>query len=87
MGSINRPYNRKTICSIADDTILKKHMLQEMPNKAIAQLILKSLLAVDREEKMCLFQRLTNAILNEFGGFNIDGFKFKSKTTSNPSES
>ncbi|MDR0272764.1 MAG: nucleotidyltransferase domain-containing protein [Clostridiales bacterium] len=77
MYCINRPYNIKAIYgNIENDTVRKKYLLRELPDPVIADLIIKAITA--KENKVEAFKKLTTAVLNSFGGFNIDGFKFKS---------
>jgi len=76
---INRPYHLKAICGhITSDVVRKKYLLRELPDAPINDLIIRCIVAAQREEKMASFQRLTEAILQKFGGFEIDGFKLKS---------
>jgi hypothetical protein len=65
--------------NITDETVRNKYLLREIPHEDIAILIKKSLTATEKQEKMRLFQELTDAITNKFGGFCIDGFKFKTE--------
>jgi len=52
------------------------------PDQNIANLIVKAITATQKDEKLLIFQQLTNTIIDNFGRFNIDGFKFKSATAS-----
>ena len=82
MSSINQPYNRKVILgNIVDEEVCNKYLLKKLPNTDISDLIVQAILAAERVEKIDVYQKLTNAILAEYGGFSIDGFRFKSDTT------
>ena len=81
MSSINQPYNRKVIMgNITDEEVCDKYLLKKLPNTNIGRLIVHAILAAEKAEKIYVYQKLTNAILDECGGFSIDGFKFKSDT-------
>jgi len=83
MRVINRPYVSKVILgNIVDATLRNKYLLRELPDQNIANLITKAITATKKDEKLLAFQRLTSAILDNFGSFCIDGFKFKSATAS-----
>jgi len=76
---INRPYHLKTVYGhITSDITRKKYLLRELPDAPVNDLIVQCIAAVHRDEKMVSFQRLTEAILQKFGGFEIDGFELKS---------
>jgi len=79
MQCINRPYNLKTVLgNISNDVVRGKYLLRELPDSTIGGLIEKSIITASRKEKLDLYEKLTNAILDNFGGFCVDGFKFKS---------
>lgn len=79
MKCINLPYNTKTIYgNIVDDVVRGKYLLRELPDSAISNLITESIVASGKNEKMEAYEKLTATITNNFGGFNIDGFKLKS---------
>ena len=82
MRAINRPYvNRAIYGNITDAVVREKYLLRELPDRNIAKLIAKAITAGCKSEKLDAYQKLTNAILDDFGGFDIDGFKFKSATS------
>ena len=79
MGCINRPYHFKTILgNINSNIVREKYLLKELPHIPVNDLIERCIKAVDRAEKMEVYQCLTNEILNRFGGFDVDKFKLKS---------
>jgi len=81
MDAVNRPYNRKVILgNIENAQVREKYLLKELPDANIAGLIAKAITAAAKSEKMDVYQRLTVAICDKFGGFDIDGFKLKSDT-------
>jgi len=66
--------------NITDEEVHDKYLLKKLPNTNIGGLIVQAILAAEKAEKIYVYQKLTNAILDECGGFSIDGFKFKSDT-------
>ena len=79
MGCINRPYHLKTIFgNITSEIVRKKYLLRELPDKDISDLIVKCISAIGSEEKMESYQNLTTAIIDKFGGFDVNGYKIKS---------
>ena len=80
MRCINLPYNCKSIYgNIVDAMVREKYLLRELPNTTIKNLIVCAITAESKMEKIRAYENLTTEIINEFGGFNVDGFKFKSK--------
>jgi len=76
---INRPYHLKAIYGhITSDITRKKYLLRELPDAPVNALIARCIAAAHRDEKMASFQSLTEAVLQKFGGFEIDGFQQKS---------
>lgn len=83
MRAINRPYVSGAIYgNIVDATVRNKYLLRELPDQNVADLIVKAITATGKSEKLLAYQNLTNTILDNFGGFCIDGFKLKSATDS-----
>ena len=79
MNCINRPYSFKSILgNITDNIVRKKYLLRELPDTAISDLIAKSVQAVNKKDKMELYQSLAHEILDKFGGFDVDKYKLKS---------
>jgi hypothetical protein len=80
MRCINRPCHLKTILGhvTGNEITMQKYLLRELPDAAMNGLIARCICAGDKSAKMAAFQRLTEAILHKFGGFDIDGFKQKS---------
>ncbi|MCL2217154.1 MAG: nucleotidyltransferase domain-containing protein [Defluviitaleaceae bacterium] len=77
-SAINRPYNRKAILgNIQDAHVREKYLLRELPDETISRLISGAITATGKNEKVNIYQQLTNAIWDKFGGFNIDGFRLK----------
>lgn len=82
MNCINRPYVFKAIYgNITNPIVRKKYLLKELPDVAISDLMAKCIIAVDKSEKMRLYQALTDEITNKFGGFDINDYKMKSKVS------
>ncbi|MCL2841025.1 MAG: nucleotidyltransferase domain-containing protein [Defluviitaleaceae bacterium] len=78
MAYINLPYNSKTVYgNITSPIVRDKYLLKELPDSMISRLIAKAITAIEKSEKMKVYNTLTTTIINNFGGFNIDGFKFK----------
>ncbi|MCL2387387.1 MAG: hypothetical protein FWC89_07565 [Defluviitaleaceae bacterium] len=79
MDAINRPYTTKAIHgNICDEVVRRKYLLKELPDTAISTLITECIEATEKAHKITLFQNLTEAILQKFGGFNVDGYKLHS---------
>jgi len=84
MEHIGRPYCPKTILgNVDDDKFRKKYMLQRLPDPAIAELIASCMTTQNIDRKLSLFTELADKILEKFGGFEIDGFRFKSALQDN----
>ena len=76
---INRPYHLKAIYGhITSDVVRGKYLLRELPDAPANALIVQCIAAVHRDEKLAAFEELIEAILQKFGGFEVDGFKLKS---------
>ena len=79
MWYAHRPYNFKTILgNVVSGEVRRKYLLKEMPDTHIGALIAGCIKAVDREEKMDMYQRLAHEILSKHGGFDVGKFKLKS---------
>lgn len=79
MRHIGRPYAFKAILgNITSSAVREKYLLRELPHAGIAELIRDCILAEGREEKTRLYRALTEAIYARLGGFDIDGFSFRS---------
>jgi hypothetical protein len=73
------PYNFKTILgNIEDEVVRRKYLMKEMPDSATGALVARCIMAVDREEKMDAYQRLTHEISSKYGGFDVGEYKLKS---------
>ena len=79
MNGINRPYNSKTIYgNIIDAAVREKYLLRDLPCEAVKDMIACAIIATGQNKKMEAYENLTAEIIKQIGGFNIDGFKFKS---------
>jgi len=82
MNCIKLPFNIKTIYgNITDEVVRGKYLLRELPDPMIKDLILEAIVVAEKSKKIEIYEKLTNTILNDFGGFNIDGFKSKTRVT------
>ena len=82
MNAVNMPYHKKAILvNVEDERIRGKYLLRELPDKHISDLIIKAIKAEGRDEKLNLYEQLTEAVLCRFGGFEIDGFRFRSEVS------
>jgi len=80
MQQIKQAYNKKTILGhIASDAVRKKYLLRELPDDAVKHLIQTCITAESKKDRIESYEKLTGAVLDLMGGFEIDGFKFKSK--------
>ena len=78
MGSINRPYNSKTILgNITDPVVREKYLLRELPDPNISKLITEAISAKEIAAKLNAYQQLTATIIVANGGFDISNFKLK----------
>lgn len=79
MRFIKRPYHMKIILgNISDEAVRKKYLLKVLPDAEIADLIYMCITKAEKHERLECYTELTDYILSAMGGFNIDGFKFKS---------
>lgn len=79
MRFVKLPYNKNTILgNITSEIVRAKYLLSELPHKFISDSIQTCILADSRDKKINSYQKLTNRIMDICGGFNIDGFKFRS---------
>ena len=79
MRNIKYAYNKKTILGNINSQIVRdKYLLKELPDKDISKLIVECIENEDRKMKMKKYEVLTNKLLDLFGGFDINEFKFKS---------
>lgn len=80
MQQIKQPYNKKAILGhITSDIVRKKYLLNELPDEDVNALIKSCITAEARKDRISSYERLTKKILKLMGGFEIDGFKFKSR--------
>jgi len=79
MQQIKQAYNKKTILGhIASEEIRKKYLLNELPDENVKNMIRTCITAKEIKDRLESYEKLTNVVLNLMGGFEIDGFKFKS---------
>jgi len=82
MQQIKQAYNNKTILGhITSEAVRKKYLLNELPDKNIAKLIQICVVAECKKDRIDSYEKFTNAVLDLMGGFEIDGFKFKSSVS------
>ncbi|RIW35026.1 hypothetical protein D3H55_08230 [Bacillus salacetis] len=60
-----------------EDNYLKKYLKSPFPDDEFARLFREALIAADRRQKIWLFKKLYSRVLNQLGGFSIDGWKVK----------
>jgi len=79
MQQIKQAYGKKTILGhITSDVVRKKYLLNGLPDAEVKDLIQACITAESKKDRICSYERLTNAVLDLMGGFEIDGFRFKS---------
>jgi len=79
MNTIKHPYNSMSILgNIQSQTVRDKYLLHSLPDENIANIIAAAITTTDKQDRLKLFAKLVTSIFNQFGGFCIDGFKFKS---------
>ena len=80
MNTIGRPYNKMAILgNIADENVRRKYLLRILPDTAISAAIEAAITLTGKRERLAAYEKLTNIVLEKFGGFNIDGFRFRSE--------
>jgi len=80
MAAIGRPYNKMAILgNITDENVQKKYLLRNLPDLAISTAIEMAVTATDKQERLSAYANLTTMVLEKFGGFDIDGFRFRSE--------
>ncbi len=67
----------KLLKYLTSEQFRKKYILKEFPDKTFARLFVKCL----KKDDMGLIKNLTNYVLDKLGGFDIDGWKLRSRTT------
>jgi hypothetical protein len=79
MKQIKQAYNKKTILGhLMSEVVRKKYLLNELPDENVKNLIQTCIVAEGKKDRIESYEKLTNAVLDLMGGFEIDGFKFKS---------
>jgi len=82
MQQIRQAYDKKTILGhITSDVIRKKYLLNELPDENDKKLIQTCITAKSKKDRIGSYEKLTNAVLDLMGGFEIDGFRFKSSVS------
>jgi len=56
----------------------KKYLLPEFPDKVFSNLIVKAFIANDKDVAMLIYKKISQHLLKQMGGFNINGWKIKS---------
>ena len=79
MQAIRHPYHTMAMYGhLTSNTVRGKYLLKELPAHPINQQIITAITASTKEEKLQAFQTLTQQVLEPLGGFEIDGFTFRS---------
>ena len=79
MRQIKQAYDKKTILGhITSEVVRKKYLFNELPDENVKSLIQTCIIAESKKDRIRSYEKLTNAVLDLMGGFEIDGFKFKS---------
>jgi len=82
MQQIKQAYGKKIILGhITSDVVRKKYLLNELPDENVKKLIKTCVTAESKMERIDSYEELTNVVLDLMGGFEIDGFKFKSSVS------
>ncbi len=68
----------KALDIFTKEKVRKKYLLSEFPDKAFLSLIVKAITANDKDKAMLMYKKISNHILKQMGGFNINGWKIKS---------
>lgn len=79
MKLIKRPYQPKTILgNISSETVRRKYLLDQLPDKKVADMIQQCITSKDRKVKLDAYQSLNEIVLDMMGGFDIETFTFRS---------
>ena len=73
-------YTPKTILGqLTDDVVRNKYLLKEFKDEEISQVIQNCIMKENKKERLDNYKKLTNKVFEITNGFEINGFKFKSK--------
>ena len=61
-----------------DVAVREKYLLRELPDETVKSMIISAITATEQASKMEAYEKLTAEVFSQLGGFNVDGFKFKS---------
>jgi len=63
---------------LSEPTYIEKYLKKPFPDETFRLVFLKALQEIDSGKKMDCYEALANHVLNQMGGFEIDGWKVKS---------
>jgi len=72
------PYSR-LVEFFTNEKFREEYKFAEFPDKKFSRLFVKCLKSEGRNEKMKVIEKLTNHVLEKMHGFNIDGWKIRTK--------
>lgn len=64
---------------LVNDSDKKKYNVPDFPDKNFLEIFIKAISIKDKTEMMAEYTKITNYVLNKMGGFDIDGWKLRSK--------
>lgn len=72
----------RTLDILTKEKIRKKYLLPEFPDKAFSNLIIKAFAADNKNKAMLIYEKISQHLLKQMGGFSINGWKIKSPVLS-----
>jgi hypothetical protein len=78
IGYSDVPTN-KILKFLSSEEDRKKYMVEDFPDKEFREMMLKALKEKKKEKMMVIFREINEYVIRKLGGFELDGWKFKSK--------
>lgn len=70
--------SQQYLCLFSPEEAARKYLLQQFPDSRFLELLRNALAAVSPDDMLLSGKRITDYVLLELGGFNIDGWQFRS---------
>ncbi|MHA0858380.1 nucleotidyltransferase domain-containing protein [Paenibacillus sp. CMAA1364] len=64
---------------LTEPLYLKKYLKQPFPDSLFGQLYIEAMKVTGHDEMISIFRKLTEYVFDQSGGFNIDGWRFRSE--------
>ncbi len=72
--------DHKSLDILDDPDVRKKYLLRDFPDAIFVRLAKTALVETDKEKALRVYDNLTVHIQDKMGGFQIDGWRLKSKS-------